>query len=184
MRRLLTFLVLITSTFAVAERVVTVTGGMTATSPFTVSATGASPQTITHSYIYVDGILVAHAAGKTISAKIAAPPGNHRISFTFTQSSGEQLRSTMYVNVLGSQVSHAVTLNWNASASSSVTGYRVYRGTASGGPYTRITGAPLSVLTYEDNTVTSGQTYHYVVTAVASNGTESNFSGEAAAVIP
>jgi fibronectin type 3 domain-containing protein len=62
-----------------------------------------------------------------------------------------------------------------------VTGYKVYRGSAAGGPYTllRSLGA---VTSYTDNTVVSGQTYYYVVTAVGTSA-ESPYSNQAQAVI-
>jgi multidrug efflux pump subunit AcrA (membrane-fusion protein) len=185
MRRLVAFVMLLTPLCVAAESVVTVTGGVAAKSPFTVSATGSSPQSITHSYVYLDGVLVKHVAGRQISATINASPGSHRVSFTFTQASGEQLRSTMYVNVSGTtQTSRAVGLNWNASSSSGISGYRVYRGTAAGGPYSRITSSTLPALSYEDTNVTAGRSYYYVVTAVTMNGTESLFSREAKAIVP
>ncbi len=37
---------------------------------------------------------------------------------------------------------------------------------------------------YTDSTVQSGTTYYYVVTAVDSSGSESNYSNQATAVIP
>ncbi len=77
---------------------------------------------------------------------------------------------------------HSVTLSWNASTSS-VQGYYVYRGTTSGGPYTRL--SPLeSGLSYIDSTVTSGQTYYYAVTAVGAGNLESDHSNQASASIP
>jgi hypothetical protein len=78
---------------------------------------------------------------------------------------------------------HAATASWTASASV-VSGYNVYRGTLSGGPYTKLNGSLISLLTYTDATVLSGQTYFFVTTAVDGNGTESVFSNEVRAVIP
>jgi fibronectin type 3 domain-containing protein len=75
-----------------------------------------------------------------------------------------------------------VTLNWNPSAGS-VDGYNLYRGTVSGGPYTRINSALDTSTTAVDNTVISGQTYYYVVTAVAGSK-ESAYSNQATAAIP
>ena len=78
---------------------------------------------------------------------------------------------------------HSAALSWTASTSV-VTGYNVYRGTVTGGPYTLL-NAPLVILTgYSDNTVLSGQTYFYVVTAVDANNVESAYSNEVSAVIP
>jgi fibronectin type 3 domain-containing protein len=65
-----------------------------------------------------------------------------------------------------------------------VVGYNIYRGTASGGPYTRINSA-LDAAPYDtDSTVQGGKTYYYVVTAVDSAGAESGYSTQAQAVVP
>jgi hypothetical protein len=80
--------------------------------------------------------------------------------------------------------SHSSTLNWVASTSSNVTGYNIYRGTASGGPYTRVNSTLVAAVTYTDGTVQAGQTYFYVVTAVDSNSNESAYSNQAQATIP
>lgn len=66
--------------------------------------------------------------------------------------------------------SHTVKLSWSAPASQngiSVTGYKVYRGTAAGGEaptaYATITG---NVVTFTDTAVTGGVTYFYTVSSV------------------
>jgi hypothetical protein len=88
------------------------------------------------------------------------------------------------VNFRAAQVPapHYVTLNWSASISSSIVGYNVYRGRASGGPYAQIgfTGGTA----YVDTNVSSGQTYFYVVTAIDSRNEESKYSSQATAIIP
>jgi hypothetical protein len=81
-------------------------------------------------------------------------------------------------------VPHTVTLNWTASTSSNVTGYNVYRGTISGGPYTRLTSALVAGISYTDVTAKAGQTYYYVATAVDNNNNESAYSIPATAVVP
>jgi fibronectin type 3 domain-containing protein len=69
-----------------------------------------------------------------------------------------------------------LTLTWIQSESPAVTQNNVYRSTTSGGPYLQI--AILSATTsYQDAGLTSGQTYHYRVTAVSSGG-ESVYSNE------
>ena len=78
---------------------------------------------------------------------------------------------------------HTVELSWSASTST-VTGYNVYRGTQSGGPYVKTNSTPQPGTTYADSTVQSGTTYFYVVTSVDDNGVESAYSNEAAAVVP
>jgi len=78
----------------------------------------------------------------------------------------------------------SVELNWVASVSPNVVGYRVYRGTVSGGPYTLLTPTLVSGVTYTDTAPQSGQTYFYVVTAVSGSDTASGYSNEAVAVVP
>lgn len=77
----------------------------------------------------------------------------------------------------------SVKLSWNASTSS-VVGYHVYRGSASGGPYSRISGSTITALGYEDATVQAGARYYYVVSALDGSGDESSYSNEAAADVP
>jgi fibronectin type 3 domain-containing protein len=79
---------------------------------------------------------------------------------------------------------HDVTLNWNASVSSGVAGYNVYRGSVSGGPYARMNSSAVTITSYNDNGVQRGQTYFYVVTSLSLNNVESSFSNEVMAPIP
>jgi hypothetical protein len=78
---------------------------------------------------------------------------------------------------------HSVQLAWSAS-SSAVAGYNIYRGSVSNGPYARIDSAVDTVTTYTDTSVQAGDTYFYVTTAVASDGTESAFSNQVSAAVP
>jgi Abnormal spindle-like microcephaly-assoc'd, ASPM-SPD-2-Hydin len=80
-------------------------------------------------------------------------------------------------------VQHTVHLTWNPS-SSSVSGYRVYRSLTAGGGFQPITGSLVNALLYDDDTVASGTTYFYAVTAVDSSGLESTDSSQVTAVIP
>jgi hypothetical protein len=81
---------------------------------------------------------------------------------------------------------HDVILSWTASTTPGVVGYDVYRGTTSGGPYpTELNSSPINGTTYTDETVQAGQTYYYVVTAVASDDvTQSADSNQASAPVP
>ncbi len=63
-----------------------------------------------------------------------------------------------------------VNLSWTAS--SGAASYDVMRGTATGGPYTRIGTA--TTTGYADAGLTNGTTYYYVVTAVNTAGQSSN----------
>lgn len=78
---------------------------------------------------------------------------------------------------------HSVDLTWGASPSMGIVNYIVYRGAATGGPYTNIGQTGPTVLTFHDGTVVANTTYYYVVTAKDAN-LESAKSNEAKAVVP
>ena len=78
---------------------------------------------------------------------------------------------------------HGITLTWNTDSGATV-GYNVYSSTTSGGPYTKLTAAPITPLTYSDTTATDGKVHYYVVTAVGGTSSapiESQFSAQASA---
>jgi Abnormal spindle-like microcephaly-assoc'd, ASPM-SPD-2-Hydin len=79
---------------------------------------------------------------------------------------------------------HSVNLSWTASTSPNISGYNIYRGTKSGGPYSKINAVLNASTVYTDTTVADGQTYYYVTTAVNSSNEESAYSNQATAVIP
>ena len=78
---------------------------------------------------------------------------------------------------------HFVSLAWSET-SSGVVGYNVYSSTQPSGPYSRLNTAPVATMAYTDNTVQSGQTYYYWITALDSSGNESAFSTDVAVTIP
>ncbi|HUK45965.1 MAG TPA: choice-of-anchor D domain-containing protein [Terriglobales bacterium] len=78
---------------------------------------------------------------------------------------------------------YTVNLGWDASTSS-VAGYNVYRGSISGGPYSKLNSTLNSGTTYADSSVAASSTYYYVTTAVNSNGQESTYSNQVQVVVP
>jgi fibronectin type 3 domain-containing protein len=76
-----------------------------------------------------------------------------------------------------------VTLIWKASKFA-VRGYNVYRGTKSGGPYTKVNRDLVQGLTYKDENVRGGTTYYYVTRSVDADGRESVNSSEITVVVP
>jgi len=80
-------------------------------------------------------------------------------------------------------VNHSVALSWSASTST-VAGYNTYSSQVSGGPYTKLTGAPVAATAYTDSNVNAGQTYYFVVTSVDNNNVESAYSAEVSALVP
>jgi large repetitive protein len=106
--------------------------------------------------------------------------GEHWITATYAGGGGYGASSATITQT----VLHAASLSWNASASTNVAGYNVYRASAHGGPYAKINAAPAPGLTYTDTSVISGQTYYYVCTAVDGANNESVYSNESVAAIP
>lgn len=81
------------------------------------------------------------------------------------------------------QASHSITLNWVASTSPEVIGYRIYRSSTQGGPYT-LYAFGIKGVQYSDTSVKSGETWYYVARAVDAQGNESVNSNEASGTVP
>ena len=168
-----------------------VTVGSYGTQPGTLSATGASVTvtagTINNSVFSLSGLSfpVTIPAGQNVQFTVtftpqSGGPASGTLSFTSNAANSPTVASLTGTG-LGS---HTVTLNWKASSSQNITGYNIYRGAVSGGPYTKINSALDPNTNYIDSTVVDGQTYYYVTTAVNSSDEESTYSNQAQAVIP
>jgi hypothetical protein len=113
----------------------------------------------------------------TYSPTVASAGDSSNLTFT----SNAQV-STTTDTATGSATAppvHTVTLTWDASSSSDISGYNVYRAgyASSCGVYTKINGATLvNALTYVDSNVTDGTNYCYATTAVDSTNVESGYS--------
>ena len=126
------------------------------------------------------------AAGKTQNVTLAFAPQTSGAASGAVSFVSNATNSPTTISLSGSgtvPVQHSVDLSWSASTSS-ISGYDVYRGTVSGGPYTKLNSSPQAGTSYVDSTVQSGSTYYYVVTAVSSSGTESSYSNQATAAVP
>jgi hypothetical protein len=90
-------------------------------------------------------------------------------------------------SVAASVTDGLVDVTWSPVAAPNLSGYYVYRGNASLGPFDRLTASPLPIsgpTVYHDSTAQSGHTYYYTVTAVNSTGAESPHGPVSAATIP
>jgi len=128
---------------------------------------------------------LALAAGQSAPVSVTfTPQSSGTASGTISFSSNAS--TTPLVEALtGTGVAqHQVQLSWGASSSSGITGYNVYRGGVSGGPYTKINSALVVGTTYSDSSVQAGKTYFYVTTALNGSGTESAYSNEVQATVP
>jgi ribosomal protein L11 len=128
---------------------------------------------------------VTLAVGQSASFTVTFTPqasGAASASLSFSSNAVNSPTTQTMTGTGTAQTQHTVDLSWTAS--NDVVGYNIYRGTVSGGPYSMINPTLDGTTTYVDNTVSSGQTYYYVATAVNSNSQESGYSNEAQAVIP
>lgn len=175
----LSFGSLTTGTSATQTVTLSNTGNASVTiSQITASGTGFSLSSI--------GLPVTLAAGQTTSFNVAfAPASAGSVTGSVTVTSNAT-NSPLVLGLSGTgaaPVSHSVSLSW-APSSSTYSGFNVYRGSVSSGPYTKIDASLDSSSSYTDSNVAAGQTYYYVVTEVDNTGAESSYSSPVSAVIP
>ena len=126
------------------------------------------------------------AAGQSTSFNVTFAPastGNLPGSVTVVSNATNSPLVVALSGTGAAPVSHTVSLTWTPS-SSTYSGFNIYRGTTSGGPYTRVDTSTISTTSYVDSNVSSGQTYYYVATELDSTGTESSYSSQVTATIP
>ena len=110
------------------------------------------------------------------------PTASGSASGTLTITSNAS-NGTFGVPLTGTGGIHYVALSWNDTGAQ-IAGYNVYRSTVSGGPYSKINSALVAPTNYSDNTVVSGTTYFYAVTAVGTDETESTYSNQTTVAVP
>jgi Abnormal spindle-like microcephaly-assoc'd, ASPM-SPD-2-Hydin len=167
-----------------------VTVGSQSVLPIVLTNTGTGAVTISQ-----DSVTGGGFSGSGLSLPVTLSAGqNTDLSITFAPSAGGSVTGSVSVvstasdspasvSLSGTGV-HDVALTWTASTSSGVTGYNIYRGTVSVGPYTQLNSSLVAGTTYTDSTVEAGQTYYYVATAVNSTKAQSEYSKQASATVP
>ena len=159
-----------TAALTASGNAVTVSSATTTSSEFTLSGMS-FPATI--------------AAGTSASFTLQFAPtssGSASANLSFASNAGSPTVETATGTGIATD-SHTVMLQWEPSASS-VSGYNVYRGSTSGGPYSKQTSSLDADSSYTDGSVQAGQTYYYVVTSENSDGSESANSNQVQAIIP
>ena len=156
----------------------------------------ASSESVTVSSDILNGSAYALSG---ISFPVTIPAGQHvqfTITFTpagtgtasgsvsFTSNAANSPTVETFTGVGTPPPQHSVNLSWTASTSQNISGYNIYRGIKSGGPYSKINPVLNASTVYTDTTVADGQTYYYVATAVNSSNEESAYSNQTTAVIP
>jgi len=126
-------------------------------------------------------------AGQHVQFTITFTPagtGSASGSVSFTSNASNSPTVETFTGVGTPPPQHSVNLSWTASTSQNISGYNIYRGIKSGGPYSKINPVLNASTVYTDTTVADGQTYYYVATAVNSSNEESAYSNQTTAVIP
>src|SRR5271163_4378787 len=130
------------------------------------------------------GEILTPTQSATLTAQFAPTAAGLMSGSVSIASNATNSPSTITVSGTGVSVTpSSVALSWTASTST-VTGYNVYRGTTSGGPYAQLNSSLITAVNYTDSTVAAGVTYYYVITAVNSSNVQSADSNQATAVIP
>jgi hypothetical protein len=168
-----------------------VTVGTTSTKDVKLTNTGNTDVAVTN--VSVAGVGLSASGGVNVTL---TPNQSTNISVSFDPTSSVGVQGTLFItsNAPPLQIpvsgrgtaqaeQHSVSLKWSPSTSA-VSGYNVYRGTVSGGPYGRLNGSLDSGTSYADQTVASGKTYYYVVTSVGTDNVESAFSSQVSVTIP
>ncbi|HEX4487698.1 MAG TPA: choice-of-anchor D domain-containing protein, partial [Terriglobales bacterium] len=123
------------------------------------------------------------AAGQSVTLSLIFTPqstGNASGSLSLATNTSTATVTQALVGTGGAALQHSVDLSWDGSA----TGYFVYRGTKTGGPYAKLTASTTGSTSFNDTSVQAGTSYFYVTTSVDGSGTESDFSNEVKATVP
>jgi len=110
-----------------------------------------------------------------------SPTTTSSVSATLTVTSSNAQPSTATETLTGTGTPapvHTVNLSWNASTSSNISGYNVYRAVYknSCGGYAKVNAVLNTSTLYSDNSVIDGTSYCYATTAVNSSSQESAYS--------
>jgi hypothetical protein len=165
------------------------TGSVTLTSSGTTAVTVSSASVSGTGFSVVGGTFpVTLNPNQTLAVKLQfKPSASGAATGKLTLNSNSTAGSSTAVTLSGTGTSTAeqVDLSWHAPASSSdpVAGYNIYRATGSGAFQLVNSGIDKST-TYVDSSVTSGNTYNYLVKSVDESGVESTGSNEISVAVP
>jgi len=137
----------------------------------------------------VSGVLptgiTAKASSNTTSFNLTGTP-TKAVTDSFTvkvTGCGGGISQASYKIVIQSSANHIINLNWNASTTSDVVGYNVYRSPDTT-TWKKINVSLIGSTLYTDSTVANGSTYYYSATAVDVNGKESVKTPPVKAAVP
>jgi hypothetical protein len=157
----------------------TASGNLTA-SGASVTVTAASTN---NSVFGVGGLSlpVAISAGQSVPFTVTFSPlttGATSATLTVTSSAQPSTTTEALTGTGTPAPTHTVDLSWNASTSSNISGYNIYRAVYSGscGAFSKVNSQLNTSTLYTDASVTDGTSYCYAATAVNSSSEESGYS--------
>ena len=129
-------------------------------------------------------LLVTIPAGQSVPFTITFSPlipGAANATLTVTSNAQPSTTTEALTGTGTATPTHSVNLSWNASSSSNISGYNVYRAvystsTTSCGSYAKINSVVNTTTLYTDSGVVNGTSYCYAATAVNTGNQESSYS--------
>jgi hypothetical protein len=163
--------------------------GATALTPASVNITNGTSGSLAFTATSDSSWLVTSPASGTAPSSLRVSPaitgmkaGTYTGHVTLA-GGGSSAMVTVALTLTAPPIQHSVALSWMKSPNTTVVSYNVYRSTTSGASYA-LSASAVGGISYADQTVQSGSTYFYVVTAVDDLGRESPYSSQTSAVIP
>jgi hypothetical protein len=169
----------------------------TSTQELTLTSTGTAPVTVTAAtltgigYTMSGGVAFPATLNPTqsVTLNVVFDPtvtGPASGQLTITSNSSTNSTDVIPLSGTGETASYAVSLSWDAPASSSdpVAGYNIYRSLSGSSAYELLNSSVDTATTYVDNTVQAGLTYDYIVESVDASGVESAPSNMIVVSIP
>ena len=151
-----------------------VTSGLVAVDQYSVSG---GPTTIANNDVYsASGEITSNGLGTLIFKVTGTIDRNTLNGFSATQVPDGV---TPPANLVATTDGARVDLDWSDDLSGTLASYSVYRSGQQGGPYGPAIATGVTASQFTDVTVVTGETYHYVVTAIDTGSTESVPSDEA-----
>jgi hypothetical protein len=126
-------------------------------------------------------------AGQRVPFTVTFSPQNAGAAnaiLTFTSNASPSTTQATATGTGTAPQTHSVSLSWNASTSSNINGYNIYRASyaSSCGSFSRINALLNTGTLYTDSTVVNGSSYCYAATAVDTSNAESGYSNIVSAV--
>lgn len=157
-----------TSSLTATGGAVTVTSAASSSGLFSISGVS-FPVTIPSGQSVSFGVVFTPTAAGSASANL---------SFASSASTTKTTEA-----LAGTATAPYISLSWSPSTSQ-VSGYNIYRGTSTSGPFARLNSTLNKGTSYVDNSIGVGATYFYATTAVNSSGQESTYSNLAEVNVP